>query len=274
MAWVVLLPAPLFSQFTAGSIPATHTLTTYSIHLEPLTDFSFEEASIDVDCDGSMDLKFHLERNIPDIDYPNRLNVRRVDDSIRVCAADTSSFCNFMIAFAYVQGQLLNCSTPFSMVTDTNIVVGDYVTITCGGDALQDADSAYIHYEKSVNGSIHEGWILLSFDLMSGFGSPLNPWADIIASTGVCSEIGIIEGPARPKFNVFPNPSSSNQIHWTGDGGLHAVLVYDGYGRLMHTAAGGIQGVLDLGNRTGVHFILGISATGVRSQIERLVLVY
>lgn len=272
LAMIVMAPVRLLGQLVAGEVPTGHTLIDYVIHLEPSADFTEAWAEFDVDCDGQNDFKIVLKRGAPYMDFPNRLCINPLADSITICAADTAPLCTFNHAYLYPEGQTMSCALPFSMLVDTSIVIGDYVTYTCGGTAPQGADSTYIRYAKEVNGVMNEGWILLSFDILSSDPDmPIDPWADVHAAVGVCTGMGIkpyTQDVTRIKFH--PNPAPEGFVNWSCPVPLLSVEVHDAMGRLVLDGAGGNSGQLDLSGRQGAFFLLCRTAFGPL-PVEKLV---
>jgi len=262
------------AQLTAGQISNGQTLTTYDIHLEPTEDFVDAVAFIDVNCDSQDDLKIRLQRNAPYMDIPNRLYVVPLTSSFRICAADTAALCSFNHAYLYSQGQSMSCSLPFSLLVDTSYVIGDYVTYTCGGTAPQSADSIYIHYANDVNGVDTEGWVMLSFNLLSSAPVGIfDPWADIHSAVGVCDETGIGKDPlddARIKFH--PNPTTDGLVHWSSPTLVVSLEVYDCTGRLVHASGRGTNGQFDLSGRQGAFHVLCRTMNG--GQLSERLVVY
>ncbi len=253
----LLLAGQAGAQIVAGEVPTGHTLTDYAIHLEAIAMYTEASAWIDVDCDGVNDFRILLQRNWPEVDDSNRLYLRSLSGSITVCAADTTPpLCSFNHAYQYPDGQTMSCPLPFSMLADTNIWLGDYLTFTCQGTIPDRADSAYIHYAKEVDGVLNEGWILLSFDVRGFDGGPNNPWADVHAAIGVCQGTGI--GPYGwndERTKLYPNPAPDGLVNWSCPVPLLSIEVHDAMGRLVLAGAGGTTGQLDLSGRQGAFFL-------------------
>ena len=257
------------AQLVAGAVPVGYTLTSYTIHLEPLVNYTEEQADFDVDCDGVNDFRLFLDRNDPSIDAANRLYLRSQTDSIRICADDMGSLCsNFNHSLNYVDGQLMSCASPFAMLNDTNVVVGDYVTFTCGGVAPESADSVYIHYDKTNNGVLMEGWILLSFNIVST--DVIDPWAEVYAAIGLCGVAGIDDPAAQAHtITIHPDPSSGGLYTWSTNITVASVQVFDRIGHLVSVHEGGRTGQLDIRGKHGLFMAKFTPANG-RSQVERL----
>jgi|GEM_PF-6361867 hypothetical protein len=261
----------LRAQLVAGSVPVGYSMTTYSIHLEPLEDFTEAIAEFDVDCDGINDFQLLLDRNLPDIDFASHLFLISLVDSVNICADDMGSLCPaWNHAMLYSEGQPMPCTSPFALLPDTIVMVGDYVTFMCGGVAPQAADSAFIHYGKTSNGVQHQGWIQLSFNILSA--NAINPWADVYAATGWCSPTGLDHAEQeQAEFALYPNPSSGGRIKWTSAAPLQTIEVFDMLGQQVLNGLGGTSGVLDLSGKTGSFVVVGRSTNGSK-RVERLVL--
>lgn len=267
---VGLLAVQAGAQMVAGEIPVGYTLTTHSIHLEPISDYTEASALIDIDCDGEDDFKILLRRWNPSMDIANRLYLKPLVDSITVCANIIGPLCPSNHAYLYSEGQPMSCPLPFTMLVDSSTVIGDYVSFTCGGIAPQSADSMYIHFAKVVNGVTNEGWILLSFDILSSSPGPLdppgpgiNPWADVHASIGICQGTGIYPQELNEtRIKLFPNPALKGLVHWTSPMPILSVEAHDVMGRLVLVGAGGRGGQLDLSGRRGTFFITFTTADG------------
>lgn len=263
----------LAAQLIAGVVPSTHTLTEYAIHLEPLIDFTEEGASVDADCDGVDDFIILLKRENPSMDFPNRLYLRVLVDSIRICANDMGDFCPGLFhSLNYSAGDIMSCTAPFAMLNDTSVVIGDYVSFTCGGVAPQAADSAFVHFDKTKDGLLSEGWILISYDLLSSTLGLINPWADVHSVLGVCSTDGIQAFDLSPdRVTLYPNPAWDRPIRWSCSIPLSSIQVRNVQGQIVHTAIGGISGSLDLPEGPGTFFIQGRTANKIL-PVEKLVL--
>lgn len=259
------------AQLVAGVVPAGYSSTTYTIHLEPLVDFTEEMADFDVDCDGVNDFRLFLDRNNPSMDISNRLYLRSLVDSIRICADDMTALCpNYNHSLNYVEGQLMSCAVPFAMLNDTNVVVGDHVTFLCGGVAPEAADSVYIHYDKTTNGLVVEGWILMSFDIVST--NTIDPWAEVYAAIGVCGLNGIDQINADVMgFELYPNPSSDGRFKWSASNRVISIEIFDLLGQRIHASVGGTNGYVDLSGRRGT-YVMRCGAEGGLLHVERLVI--
>lgn len=269
LAMIVMAPVRLLGQLVAGVVPAGYTLTSYSIYLETVENHTDDVATFDVDCDGVDDFRIVLNRRAPEWDIPNRLYLRSLVDSIRTCAADTAAYCSFNHALMYASGQTMSCELPFALQVDTNVVLGDYATFLCPGAAPMSTDSAFIQYEKVTNGSVHAGWILLSFNTMSG--SFINPWTEVHAAIGMCQETGIGTYSSNDQqITVHPNPAPQGIFNWSSHDPFVALEVFDMTGRLVHTGAGGNRGQIDLSSMQGT-FILICRTTKGSVLTERIV---
>ncbi len=259
------------AQLVAGVVPAGYTSTAYSIHLEPLVDFTEDSTDFDVDCDGVDDFRLFLDRNNPSIDASNRLYLRSLVDSIRICVDDMTTLCpNYNHSLNYIDGQVMTCASPFAMLNDDNVVVGDYVTFLCGGVAPQAADSVYIHYDKTVNGALFEGWILMSFDIVSS--NTIDPWAEVYAAIGMCGATGIDQHDLGDlQFELYPNPSTEGRFNWSSSTRVISVEVFDLIGQCIHTGPGGTIGSLELRARKG-SYLMKCRTEGGLVHVERLIL--
>lgn len=258
-------------QLVAGVIPSGYTATSYSIHLEPLVDFTEEMADFDVDCDGVDDFRLFLDRNNPSMDISNRLYLRSLVDSIRICVDDMGALCpNFNHSLNYVAGQAMTCVSPFALLNDTNVVVGDHVTFLCGGVAPESADSVYIHYEKTTNGNIVEGWIFMSYDIVST--NTIDPWADVYGAIGICGTNGIEQRDKDGlRIVLYPNPTPDGRIKWSSSSRVISVEVFDLLGQRIDTGGGGSTGTLALDVGKGSYVLLFRTENG-HLHVERLVL--
>ena len=257
-------------QLIAGVIPAWYTETSYSFHLEPLVDFTEEMADFDVDCDGIDDLRLFLDRNNPSIDASNRLYLRSLVDSIRICVDDMGVLCpNFNHSLNYVAGQAMTCASPFALLSDANVVVGDHVTFLCGGVAPESADSVYIHYEKTTNGNIVEGWIFMSYDIVST--NTIDPWAEVHGAIGICGTNGIEQRDKDGlRIVLYPNPTPDGRIKWSSSSRVISVEIFDMLGQRIDTGEGGSTGSLALDVGKGSYVLLFRTENG-HHQVERLI---
>lgn len=194
-----------------------------------------------------------------------------LSDSIRICVDDMGALCpNFNHSLNYVGGQAMTCASPFALLNDTNVVVGDHVTFLCGGVAPESADSVYIHYEKTTNGNIVEGFVFISYDIVST--NTIDPWADVHGAIGICGTNGIEQ---RDKDGLqivlYPNPTPDGRIKWSSSSRVKSVEVFDLLGQRIDTGGGGSTGTLALDVGKGSYVLLFRTENG-RLQVERLIL--
>jgi hypothetical protein len=222
LAALILLSAPAHAQLTAGEVPNGMSALELNIDIALSTPFTADSASLELDCDDSMDAWAVLYRGAPEIDGPNVALLRFMDDDIEMCASIGIIFQQRPKYHAY--GELLDCAGDFEWQSANPIVLGDFGGFTAIGPYSM--DSMYVAYRRGAQ----VGWILLSFDVQGGL-DPVQ--LQIHQVLPLCpSTTSIVEHDLAP-ITLFPNPSNGGPIRVESADELRSIDVLDAAGRTV-----------------------------------------
>lgn len=252
---LVVLCNPASAQLTAGGVPPGGTVLQANINLSLSTPNTTDSASLEMDCDDSMDAWAVLHRDMPEVDGTNWAALHFVDDDMEVCVDLLAGFSQRPKYHLF--GEPLDCGANFSWQPVSELFLGDYGGFVMTGPAS--IDSQYVAYRRGDQ----VGWIKLSFQLDQSTITLQVP--ELLPLCPVT--VGIEERADLEGFTLFPNPGNGAVIHVASMLPLDKVEVFDATGRSIARHAGTLR-TFPAPASPGTYLVRATQADGSRSTLR------
>ncbi|MBK8499388.1 MAG: T9SS type A sorting domain-containing protein [Flavobacteriales bacterium] len=253
-AALLFLSAPTSAQLHAGEVPNGSNALDLNIDIVLNTSFTSDSASLELDCDDSMDAWAVLVQGAPPIDAPNVAMLHFVDDDLEVCMEFAPNPFQQRPQY-YAFDQLLDCAGDFDWQSTDQLVLGDFGGFTAIGPIT--IDSLYIAYRRGAQ----VGWMLLSIDVLGNLPVRLQVHQVLPICPGTMS-VASYEG--SPTVALFPNPSNGQPVRVESPDALHNIEVLDATGRSVAQYSGAVR-TIAAPEIAGTYFVRATHADGRRS---------
>ncbi|MBL7891761.1 MAG: hypothetical protein JNL63_03965 [Bacteroidia bacterium] len=193
------------AQLTAGEIPIGRTTSNPNINLTTSTTTTGVSGTIDLDCDGTMDLNVYLYKGKTSTDGPSYVYFKLKNSQYEICI-DTVQY---QIRTYFQFGDTLKPVGSHKWSTDTMIYIGDYGGFLIFGPSK--ITDEYIAFRQKT-GTKTLGWIKITFNIEDGGNDTKPITLSITEILRVCLPSTIKQISPNMKFEVTPNPSTDGNL--------------------------------------------------------------
>jgi hypothetical protein len=252
----------LFGQVTAGSVPNGTSIIQNIVDLNIIEDDTDTTTYLDIDGDGSQDIKIWFFKGYPPSDGSNFVSLYVLNNSFSFCTNSGHPGKTSL----YELGDTL-CTIGHEWGVDSFYIIGCYGGWTCTGDTSSINDK-YIAYRKNASGEI--GWLRVSMSLYSGT-EPRTITFKITELLGLYLGAGINNLKDQITFNLIPNPSLDGRFEIRCSERLSKIEVFNSEGQLLKSYPANSND-LTLPESKGLYVVRIIDENGLNGsrQIIRL----
>jgi len=214
----------LFGQVTAGSVPNGTSIIQNVVDLSIIEDDKDTTTYLDIDGDGSQDIKIWFFKGYPPSDGSNFVSLYVLNNSFSFCTNSGHPGKTSL----YELGDTL-CTIGHEWGVDSFYIIGCYGGWTCTGDTSSINDK-YIAYRKNASGEI--GWLRVSMSLYSDT-EPRTITFQITELLGLYLGAGINNLKDQISFNLIPNPTLDGNFEIHSNDILSKIEVFNSEGQLL-----------------------------------------
>lgn len=250
---LLLASVPAAAQLMAGEVPDGLSAIDMDLTITLTQPETSDSIALEFDCDDFQDAWVILHRGAPEVDAPNSVHLRFLDDDVEVCTSLTPP--TQLRPKYHAFGEPLDCAGNFDWQINDELVLGDYGGFFTAGPIT--IDSPYMGYRRGTE----TGWILLSFDLQ---GIPA-------VSLSVHSLLSICPGPtwvdevtSATGIMLYPNPGNGEHIRVESADVIRSIDVLDATGRVIAHYEGILPSIPAPSN-AGTYLVRATYSNGQRS---------
>jgi len=236
---------PIFSQVIAGSVPNGTSIIQNVVDLSIIEDEKDTTTYLDIDGDGSQDIKIWFLKGYPPTDASNFVSLYVLNNSFSFCINSGQPGKTSL----YELGDTL-CTTGHEWGVDSFYIIGCYGGWTCTGDTSSINDK-YLAYKKNASGEI--GWIRVSMSLYSGI-EPRTITFKITELLALYLGTGINNLKDQIEFNVIPNPTLDGRFEIRCSEIFSKIEVFNAAGQLLKSYPANIHD-LKLAESKGLYIV-------------------